>query len=154
MIQRRGMEGVKSGRQVRPTACRPLNVTLVNITSVNICWRDNPQNCAGLHLWVCIHSCVRLCGPMGCGLPAHSVHGIFQARILEWVAISYSRGSSPPRDQTRVFCVGRQRFFTTVPPRKPQNWALCSMIIIQHVIDNYRNVCSHFKSTRVRMGRD
>ena len=37
-----------------------------------------------------------------------SAHGIFQARILEWAAISYSRGSSQPRDQTRVSCIGRQ----------------------------------------------
>ena len=37
--------------------------------------------------------------------PGTSVHGIFQARILEWVAISYSRGSSRPRDQTFIYCV-------------------------------------------------
>ena len=36
------------------------------------------------------------------------LHGIFQARIWEWVAISYSRGSSPPKDQTHVSCIGRQ----------------------------------------------
>ena len=39
---------------------------------------------------------------MDCSLPGSSVHGIFRARILEWVAISFSRRSSPPRDQTRV----------------------------------------------------
>ena len=46
--------------------------------------------------------------------PGSSVHGIFQARILEWVAISSSRGSSPPRDQTQVSCVSciAGRFFT------------------------------------------
>jgi len=38
-------------------------------------------------------------------LPVSSVHGILQARILEWVAIPFSRGSSPPRDQTQVFCI-------------------------------------------------
>ena len=38
-----------------------------------------------------------LCNPMDCGPPGSSVHGIFQARILEWVAISYSRRSSRPR---------------------------------------------------------
>ena len=42
---------------------------------------------------------------MDCSPPGSSVHGISQARILEWVAISYSRGPSPPRDQTRVFCI-------------------------------------------------
>ena len=47
-------------------------------------------------------SCPTLCDPMGCSLPAFSVHGIFQARILEWVAISFSRRSSRPRDWTWV----------------------------------------------------
>ena len=48
-----------------------------------------------------------LCNPMDCSLPGSSVHGIFQARILEWVAISFSRGSSWSRDQAWVSCVGR-----------------------------------------------
>ena len=47
------------------------------------------------------------CDPMDCSPPGSSVHGISQARILEWVAISFSRGSSQPRDQTCVFCIGR-----------------------------------------------
>ena len=49
-------------------------------------------------------SYVTLCHPMDCSPPSSSVHGISQARILEWVAIS-SRGSSPPRHQTHVSCV-------------------------------------------------
>ena len=48
------------------------------------------------------------CNLMDCSLPGSSVHGIFQAGILEWVAISFSRGSSQPRDQTQVSCIGRQ----------------------------------------------
>ena len=47
-------------------------------------------------------SCVRLCNPMDCSPSAASVHGILQARILEWVAMPASRGSSWPRDWTRV----------------------------------------------------
>ena len=43
-------------------------------------------------------SCPTLYNPMDCSLPGSSVHGIFQARILEWVAISFSRRSSQPRD--------------------------------------------------------
>ena len=46
-----------------------------------------------------------LCNPMDCNLPGFSVHGIFQARVLEWVAISFSRGSSHPRDRTQVSCI-------------------------------------------------
>ena len=52
-------------------------------------------------------SCLTLCNPMDCSLPGSS-HGIFQAKVLEWVAISFSRGSSPPRDRTWVsLIVGR-----------------------------------------------
>ena len=43
-------------------------------------------------------SCPILCDPMDCSLPGSSIHGIFQARVLEWVAISFARGSSRPRD--------------------------------------------------------
>ena len=50
----------------------------------------------------CTQSCLALCNPMDCGPPGSSVHGTFQARILEWVAISYSRGSSQPRDRTHL----------------------------------------------------
>ena len=46
--------------------------------------------------------CPTLRDPMDCGLPGSSIHGILQARVLEWVAISFSRGSSQPRDWTRV----------------------------------------------------
>ena len=53
-------------------------------------------------------SCPTLCNPMDCNLPSSSVHGIFQATILEWAAISFSTGSSQPRDQTQVsHIVGR-----------------------------------------------
>ena len=47
-------------------------------------------------------SCPTLCNPMDWSLPGSSIHGIFQARVLEWVAISFSRGSSQPRDRTQV----------------------------------------------------
>ena len=46
--------------------------------------------------------CLTLCDTMDCSLPGSSVHEIFQARILEWVAIPFSSGSSRPRDQTQV----------------------------------------------------
>ena len=49
--------------------------------------------------------CLTFCNPVDCRLPVSSVHGILQARILEWVAISSSRGSSQPRDRTCVSCV-------------------------------------------------
>ena len=54
---------------------------------------------------------VRLCDPMDCSPPGSSVHGILQARVLEWVAVSFSRSSSRHRDQTHVSyvsCIGRR----------------------------------------------
>ena len=51
---------------------------------------------------------------MDCSPPSSSLHGIFQARILEWVAIPYSRGSSQPRAQTQISCIsciGRQMLY-------------------------------------------
>ena len=67
--------------------------------------------CACVRRHTQVHSRVQPCDPMDCSLPDSSVHGIFQARILEWVAISFSRGFSQPGDQTCVSCVsciGRQ----------------------------------------------
>ena len=55
---------------------------------------------------------------LDCNSPGSSLHGISQARILEWVAISFSRGSSWPRDPTCISCTAG-RFFTSEPPGKP-----------------------------------
>ena len=54
-------------------------------------------------------SCPTLCNPIDCSPPGSSVHGIFQAGILEWVAIPFSRGSSWPRDQTQFFTIWATR---------------------------------------------
>ena len=62
------------------------------------------EACCGI-LLCCAQSCPTLCNPVDFSLPGSSVHGIFQARVLAWVAISYSRGSSRPRDQTCISCV-------------------------------------------------
>ena len=69
-----------------------------------------------LYVFVSI-SWLTFCSPMNCSLPGYSVHGIFQARILACAAISYSRGSYLPRDQTPTSPA--ERFLTTVPPGKP-----------------------------------
>ena len=52
------------------------------------------------HVWL-------FCNPMGCSPSGPSVHGIFQARILEWISISFFRGSSWLTDQTHISCIGR-----------------------------------------------
>ena len=71
------------------------------------------------HVWL-------FCNPMDCSLPGSSVHGILQARILEWVAIFFSEGSSRPTDQTHISCIScvTVRFFTTAPLGKPFSWVL------------------------------
>ena len=55
-------------------------------------------------------SCPTLCDPMDCSLPGSSIHGILQATVLEWVAISFSRGSSWPRDRTQVSHIAGRHF--------------------------------------------
>ena len=65
------------------------------------------------------HSCWILCDPMDCSPPDSSVHGILQARMLEWVAIPFSMRFSPPGDQTRVSCIAG-RFFIVWVTRKTQ----------------------------------
>ena len=59
-------------------------------------------------------SCLTLCDPVDCSPPGSSVHGILQAGILEWVAISFSRGSSRPRNRNCVSCT-TGRFFSAEP---------------------------------------
>ena len=78
-------------------------------------WGNKVLHAAGK--WKCQSlSCVRFHNPMDCSLPGSSVHGILQARTLEWVAIPFSKGSSQPRGQTRV-CRIAGRFFTVLSHR-------------------------------------
>ena len=73
-----------------------------------------------------LQTCPTVCDPMDCTPPpppGSSIHGILQERILEWVAISSSRGSSSPRNQTNicyVSCIGRSSL-PLVPPGKPHH---------------------------------
>ena len=62
---------------------------------------------------------VRLCDLMDCSLPGSSVHGILQARVLEWVAVPFSRGSSWPRNRSQDSCIADDSL-PSEPPRKPQ----------------------------------
>ena len=67
-------------------------------------------------------SCLTLCDSMDCNPPRSSVHGIFQARMPEWVAITFSRGSSRPRDRTQVSCVSWIGWLFT---NEPSGKAIC-----------------------------
>ena len=94
----RGIEYVKNS--ISETICHLLNALLCSVMIVSV-----------IHFpgFTCVHSVVQsspiLGDPMDRTLLDSSVHGIFQARILEWVAISFYRGSSLPRDQTLVSCI-------------------------------------------------
>ena len=84
----------------------------VNHRNIGDTWNYNRS-------WVLVAQfCPTLCDPMDCSPPVSFIHGILQARILEWATVSFSRASSPPRDQTWVSCISG-RFFTSEPPRKP-----------------------------------
>ena len=60
--------------------------------------------------------------PTDCSQSGCSVHGISQARILEWVAIPFSRGSSPPRDRTWVFCTAADSLASEQPGKPVRPW--------------------------------
>ena len=78
-------------------------------------------------------SCPTLCDPID-----YTVHGILQARILQWVAFPFSSGSSQPRDQTQVSHISG-RFFT--------NWAMREAIIVATICRAFKNILSSFISS-------
>ena len=84
--------------------------------SINVVSCDQYLKHSGVKVKVAL-SCLSLCIPMACSPPGSSVHGILQARILDWVAIPFSRGSSQPKDQTWVSCIAG-RFFTVWAARE------------------------------------
>ena len=88
-----------------------------------------------------LESCPILCSLMDCSPPGSSVHGTLQARILEWVAMPFPRGSSQPWDQTQVSCFA-SRFFTSDPPGKP------CFTIINTIKTNFLCTCTFFFTIR------
>ena len=86
-------------------------------------------------------SCLTLCDPIDCSLPGSSVHGIFQAILLEWIAISFSRGSSQPRDQTRVSHIVDRRL-PSEPPGK--SFFLISLLNFLYLFRGYYSISVWF----------
>ena len=76
--------------------------------------------------------CLTLCDPMDCNPPSSSVHGILQARLLKWVAIPFSRGSSQPRDRTQVSCIAGR--FSTIWNTREAHWIYCHLC--QRLVDH------------------
>ena len=75
-----------------------------------------------INVMLVTQSCPTLCHLMDCSPPDSSVHGILQARILEWVAIPFSRGSSQPRNRSWVSCIAGRFFTLWVARGKYQYW--------------------------------
>ena len=89
--------------------------------------------------------CPALYNTLDCSPPGSSVHGIYQARILKWIAISFSRGSSQPRDWTSVFCVSCNagRFFTC--------WAIREPLLTWYInVNTYLNTMQKYQSKCLR----
>ena len=83
-----------------------------------------------------LQSCLTLCDPMDCSLPDSSAHGILQARILEWVAMTFSRGFSQLKDWTCVsYTAGR--FFTAEPLRKSTEKSVMNSIYPSSKFSNF-----------------
>ena len=80
---------------------------------------------------MCAHSCPTLRNPMDCSPPGPSVPGILQARILEWVVIFSSRGSSQLRDWTHISCIGRQILYHEPPGKLSSNTMTYKSLIIK-----------------------
>ena len=103
-------------------------------------WKDNYV------MWHCCCCCVvtrsnpTLCDPIDYSLPGSSVHGIFQARILKWVAISFSRGSSHPRDQTCISCISRQILYHWATREAPCNVIAVLIITTTAILLQYTSV--------------
>ena len=92
-----------------------------------------------------VQSCLTLCDPMDCTLPGSWVHEILQARILEWVAIPFSRGSPQPRDQTQVSHTAGG-FFTIWATREASNLRghdfQVHFTILRGIWSPYEELCS------------
>ena len=74
-----------------------------------------------------LQTCLTLCDPVDCSPPGSSLHGFLQARILAWLAMPASRGSSRPRNQTCSSCIA-DRFFPAEPPQKTQRYLYWDLV--------------------------
>ena len=107
---------VPNSTQVNTSSILPLDAFLLNLyikrsgnfffSDTFITYKSKPSESES----EVTQSCPTLCDPMDGNLPGSSVYGIFQARILEWAAISFSRRSSQPRDRTQASCTADRGF--------------------------------------------
>ena len=109
---------------------------------------SKPQSIFILILTTCVYvcvlvtqSCLTLCNPVDCSPPGSSVHGILQARMLEWVAVPFSTGSSQLWDQTQVSCIAGI-FFTDWVTRK-------ACVLVQQQVPGLKMLLSMLKRKNV-----
>ena len=107
--------GIMPHRSIRSSACFPFGLSF---RKACVCQWLSP-------VW--------LCDPLNCRSPGSSVYGILQARLLEWVAIPFSRGSPQPRDRTWVSCIAG-RFFTIWATREALRNAECVLILLSYFL--------------------
>ena len=103
-------------------------------------WMPRMEGGRGLSelLWQCerehehevVQSYPTLCDPMDYNLPGFSVHGVFQATVLEWIAISFSKGSSQPRDRTQVSRIIDRRFTVWATREVWVAWKLKAKVLV------------------------
>ena len=103
-LQQGGLQELEermSERKGQVLPCRGLAATVLQCWAVRLCPLPLPGSVELREVKVA-QSCLTLCDSMDCSLPDSSVHGIFQARILDWVVVPFSKGSSQSRDRTHV----------------------------------------------------
>ena len=118
-------------------------------------WHDRYAIFVELHMKVKVlvnYSCPTLCNTMDSSLASSSVHGILQARIMEWVAIPFSRGSSQPRNWTQVSCIAG-RFFTIWATWESLNYTHTHTYIYTHTYIHIFLLETHKKSLIRKEGK-
>ena len=110
----------RNGFTITPRYCTLRHLSQRN-EHLRSCRNSYTNDCECVCVCACVkslQSCLPLCDPMNCNPPGSSLHGILQARILEWIAMPSSRGSSGPRDQTWVSSL--------------QHWQVGSLLLAPH----------------------
>ena len=129
------MKSVSLERLCLQTPSAPFTVnTLPTVAPISFCswlsWASTCEHGERKKESEVVQSCLTLCHTMDCSLSGSSIHGILQAGILEWVAISFSRRSSQPRDWTRVSCIVGRHF--TI-------WATREVVNMESVFSKKKN---------------
>ena len=116
-----------------------------------VCSSDSHNHRLVIRKSLCLvsQSCLTLCNPMDCSLPGSSVHGILQARILEWVSMPYSRGSFQPRDLTHISHI-TSRLFTLWATRKSLDILQLKNTLTKYLTDNLKSFQGHWNKESLR----